>query len=189
MPCPSSSSGLHCSPGAMLTPHHQLQGSTEWWKTCRKVTWPSFFRRIKITWERGNRRRGSDRDVMLLSPPGSHMSQLLTVSINSMNLEKRKSQATRTICKKQGSLRTLHCSMNPQVAMSTGHTQTAPPRFLWPSSPPYPQRLRVIGVVHGVTAPGIGTQPARHQELEKGVNETSGGPFIPQTPPLFKLSG
>lgn len=29
----------------------------------------------------------------------------------------------------------------------------------------HPESLRAVGVVHGVTTPGISAQPARHQEL------------------------
>lgn len=46
-----SKSPFKISPGPNFTPHHQLQGSTEWWKTCRKVTCSFFFLRIKITWK------------------------------------------------------------------------------------------------------------------------------------------
>lgn len=46
-----SKSSFKISPGPNFTPHHQLQGSTEWWKTCRKVTCSFFFLRIKITWK------------------------------------------------------------------------------------------------------------------------------------------
>lgn len=59
--------------------------------------------------------------------------------------------------------------------MSTGHTQIAPiTRLFTMQAPPphphltptYPQCLWFVGEVHRITAPGVATQPARHQELE-----------------------
>lgn len=44
---PFTSENLHCPPAKYLTPVHQLKIMVAWWYTWRKVTWLSFFLRMK----------------------------------------------------------------------------------------------------------------------------------------------
>lgn len=42
-----TSESLHCPPATYLTPAHQLKIMVAWWYTWRKVTWLSFFLKMK----------------------------------------------------------------------------------------------------------------------------------------------
>ena len=45
---------LHCPPATYLAPRYQLMIIVAWWYICRNVTWLSFFRRMKNTWNRNS---------------------------------------------------------------------------------------------------------------------------------------